>query len=154
MNKRANNMFIMSTRLHHMCLVKRKSAFEHAQNVRIHINMHMRKLSSGHLLSIETFYSIQWFCLQTAKALIRLRGCAGWSGPSLSAYTRRHVSHGVINIIVYSPLQRTKVKVDRTARSRSVNAQLTWQSIILYFQAGLSQDQDTCNINNQIWTET
>ena len=28
-----------------------KSAFEHAQNVRIHI-LHMRKVSSGHLLSI------------------------------------------------------------------------------------------------------
>ena len=26
-----------------------------------------------------------------AKALIRLRGCTGWSGPSLSAYIWRHV---------------------------------------------------------------
>ena len=38
--------------------VKRKSAFEHAQNVRIHIILHMRRVSSGQLLSIETFYSI------------------------------------------------------------------------------------------------
>ena len=29
-------------------------------------------------------------CLRTAKGLIRLRGCAVWSDPSLSAYTRRH----------------------------------------------------------------
>ena len=34
--------------------VKRQSAFEHAQNVRIHITLHMRNVSSGHLLSIET----------------------------------------------------------------------------------------------------
>ena len=48
-------------------------------------------VSSNYLLSIETFYSIQRFCLRTAKALVRLRGCAGWSGPSLSVYARRHV---------------------------------------------------------------
>ena len=42
--------------------VKRKRAFKHAQNVRIHITLHMRKVSSGHLLSIETFCSSQWFC--------------------------------------------------------------------------------------------
>ena len=34
--------------------VKRQSAFEYAQNVRIHITLHMRNVSSGHLLSIET----------------------------------------------------------------------------------------------------
>ena len=73
---------------------KRKSAFEHAQNGRIHIMLHMRKVSSGNLLSTETFYSIQWFCLRTVKALIRLRVCTGWSGPSLSAFYRRRVSHG------------------------------------------------------------
>ena len=51
----------------------------------------MHKLSSGHLLSIETFCSSQWFWLLAAKALIRLRGCAIWSGPLLSAYARRLV---------------------------------------------------------------
>ena len=35
--------------------------------------------------------SIRWFCLRTAKAQIKLRGRAVWSGPSLSAYARRHV---------------------------------------------------------------
>ena len=35
-------------------------------------------------------FSSKWFCLRIAKALIRLRGCAGWSGPSLSAYAWRH----------------------------------------------------------------
>ena len=42
-------------------------------------------------ISTETFYSIHWFCLWTAKALIRLHGCAGWAGPLLSAYTLRHI---------------------------------------------------------------
>ena len=37
--------------------VKPKSAFDHA---RIHIILHMRRVSSGHLLSIETFCNIQW----------------------------------------------------------------------------------------------
>ena len=37
----------------------KKNVFEHAQNVRILIILHMRKVSSGHLLSIETLYSIQ-----------------------------------------------------------------------------------------------
>ena len=39
-------------------LDKRKFAFEHAQNVRNHI-LHMRKDSSGHLISIEAFYGVQ-----------------------------------------------------------------------------------------------
>ena len=38
--------------------VKWKSAFEHAQNMRIHIILHMRKVSAGQLLSIETFYTV------------------------------------------------------------------------------------------------
>ena len=63
--------------------IKRKSAFEHAQNVRIHIIRCMHKVSSGSLFSIDTFYSIQWFWQRTAKALIRLRSRAVWSGPSL-----------------------------------------------------------------------
>ena len=40
----------------------------------------------------DKVYSIQWFCKCTVKAQIRLRGCAGWSGPSLSTYARKHVS--------------------------------------------------------------
>ena len=38
--------------------VKQKSAFEHAQNARIHIILRMRKVSSGHMVSIETVCSI------------------------------------------------------------------------------------------------
>ena len=37
---------------------KRKSTLEHAQNVRIHIILRIRKVSSGSLLSIDTFCSI------------------------------------------------------------------------------------------------
>ena len=44
---------------------KRKSAFEHAKNVRIHIILRMRKCSSALLLSIDIFFW-QW----AAKALI------------------------------------------------------------------------------------
>ena len=47
--------------------------------------------SSGYLLSTDTFYKVQRFCWQIAKALIRLRECAGWSGPSQSAHARRHI---------------------------------------------------------------
>ena len=43
--------------LWHVCRDKRKSAFGF---VRIHITLHMRKVWSGYLLFIETFYSIQW----------------------------------------------------------------------------------------------
>ena len=57
--------------------VKQKSAFEHAQHVRIHIILHMRKVSSGRMISIKNINSIQWLCLRTAKSLIRLREC--WS---------------------------------------------------------------------------
>ena len=46
----------------HMGRVKRKSAFEHTQNAQIQIILSMHKVSSGPLLSIYTFCSIQWFC--------------------------------------------------------------------------------------------
>ena len=58
---------------------------------RFTIILHMCKVLSGDFFSIKKFYSIQWFCLWTGKALIRLCRCAGWSGPLLSVYTRRHV---------------------------------------------------------------
>ena len=42
----------------------RRSAFEHTQHVRIHIILHMRKVSSGFFLSIDAIYSIQWFLFE------------------------------------------------------------------------------------------
>ena len=42
----------------HRGRVKRKRAFEHAQNMRIYIILRMLKVPSGPLLSIDTFYSI------------------------------------------------------------------------------------------------
>ena len=50
------------------------------KNVLIHFILHMRKVSSGPLLSIEIFCGIQSFSLRTANTLIRL-----------SAYAGRHV---------------------------------------------------------------
>ena len=60
-----------------------------AQNVRIHIILQVCKVSSGPLLSINTFYSIQWFWQRTTEALIRLRFGAVWSRPSLSAHASK-----------------------------------------------------------------
>ena len=37
------------------------------------------------------FYSTRWFYKRTVKVQIRLRGCAVWSGPTLSAYVRTRV---------------------------------------------------------------
>ena len=55
----SNMQFISLSRLmqSNMGRAKQKSAFEHEQKVRIHIILHMRKVSSGHLLSIDAFYS-------------------------------------------------------------------------------------------------
>ena len=39
----------------------------------VRFSQRMRKVSSGHLLSIDTFYTVQWFCKRTAKALITAR---------------------------------------------------------------------------------
>ena len=46
-------------RCSYMGRVKRKSAFEHAQNAHIQIILRMRKVPSWPLLLIHTFYSIQ-----------------------------------------------------------------------------------------------
>ena len=66
--------------------------------------MRMRKVSSGHLLSIHENERmqccIQWVCKRTVKALTRLRGHAGWSWPSLPAYPRRHVSLGAAYLLI------------------------------------------------------
>ena len=43
-------------------LFKRKSAFEDEQNAQIQIILRMGKLSSGPLVYIPTFCTIQWFC--------------------------------------------------------------------------------------------
>ena len=50
---------LFNNNAYQMGRVKRKSVFEHAQNVRIPIILHMRKVSSGHLLYIETFKRIK-----------------------------------------------------------------------------------------------
>ena len=51
----------------YMARLKRKSAFEHALTVRIHIILHMRKVSSG-LFLLFAIHNIQWFCLRTVKS--------------------------------------------------------------------------------------
>ena len=79
----------------HKIQIKRKKkwkrALEHVQNAQILIILLICRVSFGPLLSIHMFCSIQWFCLGTVKVLIRLPGCIGWSGFSLSAYALRHV---------------------------------------------------------------
>ena len=50
------------SRQFYMGRVKQKSVFKHAQNVWIYIILHMHEVSSEYLLSMETFYSMQWFC--------------------------------------------------------------------------------------------
>ena len=65
-----------------------KIAFEHAQNAQN--TLRMRMVSSGPLLSIHISCSIQWLCKRKVKVLIRLRSCAVWSGPSLSAHAKTH----------------------------------------------------------------
>ena len=57
-----------------MSSAKRKGLFKHVQKA--DSESCMRKVSSGYLLSIKTFYSVQRVCLRTAKTLIRLRRCA------------------------------------------------------------------------------
>ena len=82
-----------------MDCVKRKRAFEHAQNERIHIILRMRIVSSVPLQNIDTFYGSRWFWQRTMKAVIRLRGRAVWSGPSLSAYAQRHVLANIVKLV-------------------------------------------------------
>ena len=67
--------------------------FDHAQNERIYIILHMRKLSFRQLLSIGTFYTCitQRLFLQKAKTLSRPRGYAGRSEILMSVYARRHI---------------------------------------------------------------
>ena len=59
-------------------------------------------VSSCHLLSIETFFSIQWFCLQTVKVLIRPRGCAGCLGLRCRHILKNTFLHGVshFNVLI------------------------------------------------------
>ena len=73
----------------------------------IQINLRMQKVSSGSLLSIHTFCSIQWFCLRTLRDPIRLRGCAGWSWPS------KHYENMPIQIYWKFYHQKMKKKSDK-----------------------------------------
>ena len=116
---------------HNMGRIKRKSAFEHAQNAQIHIILHMRKVSSGHLLSIEIFCSIKWLSLRTAKAQSRLRG----SGPLLSAYAQRHVFSARLFMLrlIYIEKRRPKLEVGGVITS-------------MFFAYGVGYCFGTCHI--------
>ena len=82
-------------------------------NEKLSSNMHkmfrfiqcLYKVSSRHLLTIVTFLSVKGFCYWTAKALIRLHGCAVWSGPSLSTHASKIFSLGRCSSIeFYGPV--------------------------------------------------
>ena len=73
-----------------------------------------------HLLDMNTFCCIQWFCYRALNKLIRLRGCTGWSGPSRSAYARIHVFawDGLFSpqlekeALIQHPMRATKAQID------------------------------------------
>ena len=74
-------------------------------------------LSYQGLLSVDSFYSIQWILQWTAKTLIRLRWCAVWSGPSLCAHapkahfpliTEAIIYEGGIHLVDFLPFYTTE----------------------------------------------
>ena len=77
---------LVSNLQRYLGFVERNSAFEHAQNVKIHI-LRMRKILSGPLFSIHTLCFIQCSFSRTVKALIRLRGSnqSGWTSHRCSS---------------------------------------------------------------------
>ena len=84
--------FFFFQALDNIWTVSREKVPSNIHKMHSQIILCMRNVSSGLLLSIHTFCSSQCYCLRTVKVLIRLRGCAVWSGPSLSAYyAQRHV---------------------------------------------------------------
>ena len=66
-------------------------------NMRSQIILRMRKVSSGLLLSIHTFCSIQWFCLRTVKVLIRLRDTQAVLGLRCQYMPRDTFSDGAVH---------------------------------------------------------
>ena len=72
----SSNKLMKRNGLHQVKSCRRTCAkYTQIQNI-----LHIYKVSSEPLLSIYTFCSIYWFCLQTVKALIRLSGCSTWMG--------------------------------------------------------------------------
>ena len=51
--------------------------------------------------AIQIFYSTHYTCKRAAKALIRLRRCAVWSAPLMSAYVPMTLSHVAISNIYF-----------------------------------------------------
>ena len=68
--------------------VKRTSALEHTQKC-VDSDYPVMAKSIIRIFALHSYiFSIEWFCKRTVKALIRLRGCTSWSGPSLLEYAR------------------------------------------------------------------
>ena len=66
-----------------------KSAFEHAQNMRVHITLHICKVSSG------IFSPLQHSLISYNNSI-----CVGWFGPLLYAYARKHVFAWRVPVII------------------------------------------------------
>ena len=75
---------------------------------------------------IEIFYSIKCLCLRTVEALIRLRGCTGWSGPSPSVYGRRHI------FAWCEPVMKSLLIVGTDPRSASVISQKIYPCVFSF----------------------
>ena len=81
-----------------MSLVTRKPVFGICNQGRLKVACLIQKLARVENMDITIkgiVLSRQW----TTKALIRLRGCAGWSVPFLLAYGINRFSHDVAHII-------------------------------------------------------
>ena len=75
----------------HMSLVMRKPAFGVCDQVTLKPACSVTEASIRLEIFVTVTRDITLFRQRTTKALIRLRGCAGWSVPLLFAYVIRHV---------------------------------------------------------------
>ena len=71
-------------------LSSEKESSSYIPTVNFHTSMRIHTVLVGRLFSDNAFNSAQFFCKRTAKVLIRLSVCAGWSGSALNTYVRRH----------------------------------------------------------------
>ena len=101
----ATNLIMSSTVWHYethdakqLSHVTRKPVFGISDQVRLKLACSAIETSLGlvilHIETTDIILSKRWI----TKALVRLRGCAGWSAPLLFAYGKKRFSHGVTQL--------------------------------------------------------
>ena len=125
---------------------------------KVQFSLHTRPVSLGNLVLVNIIFELMILFKWTAKVLIRLHACAGWYGPSLSAYhSKTHLLiawlvciHHMEICLLCTPTANAKNSLLYRAVSLSAQDCQYWRTYSSIQKWNMEEPDQTLRMSNQV----